>query len=274
MTHVLIFIGFAACSFLWGGIPIGYIVVKLLKGTDLRTLGSGNIGATNVRRVLGTAWFFAVLALDAAKGAAPVLLSLMFGFDGFARILIAASTIGGNLFSLWLGFKGGKGIGTGLGALLILAPFPMAACLIVFVIALLTLNYVSVASVIAASVFPIAIFAAESVKKVRHDTALLVFAVILALALAVVHRANLARFARGTENKFFIRELDVVPRSPSATSAPPPYPQARIHAFRLHACISLVQRRCQFQIGFECRGFRRFTGFNYQPILARKRILE
>jgi len=206
MAHVLILIGFAACSFLWGGIPIGYIVVKLLKGTDVRTLGSGNIGATNVRRVLGTAWFFGVLALDAAKGALPVVLSLMFGSDGFERVLIAAFTIGGNLFSPWLGFKGGKGIGTGLGALLILAPLPMAACLIVFVIVLLTLNYVSVASVIAACVFPIAIFAAESVKKVKHDTILLVFAIILALALAVMHRANMARLAGGTEHKFFTRD--------------------------------------------------------------------
>ena len=206
MAHVLILVGFAACSLLWGGIPIGYIVVKLLKGTDVRMLGSGNIGATNVPRVLVTAWFFGVLALDAAKGALPVVVSLMLGSDGFERVLIAAFIIGGNLFSPWLGFKGGKGVGTGLGALLILAPLPMASCLIVFVIVLLTLNYVSVASVIAACVFPIAIFASESATKVKHDTILLVFAVILALALAVMHRTNLARLAGGTEDKFFTRD--------------------------------------------------------------------
>jgi acyl phosphate:glycerol-3-phosphate acyltransferase len=204
MSHFLITIGFMAFAFLWGGIPTGYIAVKLLKGEDIRNYGSGNIGATNVRRVLGTAWFFGVLLLDAFKGASPMLIAwLIPDFAGFERVLVAASTIGGNLFSPWLGFKGGKGIGTGLGVLLVLAPVPMLASLVAFVIVLFALNYVSIASLIAAGVFPSAIFILESIRGVKHDAIFLSFAIILAFALIIMHRANLLRVAKGTEPKFF-----------------------------------------------------------------------
>jgi glycerol-3-phosphate acyltransferase PlsY len=207
MSYYLITIGFMVFAFLWGGIPTGYIVVKALKGEDVRNHGSGNIGATNVRRVLGTAWFFGVLLLDSSKGALPILLSCLIpDFAGSERVLMAASTIGGNIFSPWLGFKGGKGIGTGLGVLLVLAPIPMLASLVVFVIVLFALNYVSIASLIAAVVFPAAIFILESIRGVKHDAILLSFAIILVFALILMHRANISRVANGTESKFFNRK--------------------------------------------------------------------
>jgi glycerol-3-phosphate acyltransferase PlsY len=207
MAHSLIAIGFMAFAFMWSGIPTGYIVVKQLKRIDIRGQGSGNIGATNVRRVLGTPWFFGVLFLDALKGALPTLLTMLIpGFSGFERMIIAACIIGGNLFSPWLGFKGGKGIGTSLGVLSILAPIPLLASLIVFVIILFASNYVSLASIMAAIALPIAIFSAEWIRGIKHDINLLVFAIILAMALIATHRVNISRLANGTENRFLSHE--------------------------------------------------------------------
>ena len=204
MIHVFAMFTFMLGAFLWGGIPVGYIVVKRLKGMDIRIHGSGNIGATNVRRVLGNGGFFAVLALDAVKGALPVLaLGLRPGWDGPERILIAASTIAGNLFSPWLGLKGGKGISTSLGALLVLAPVPVLASILVFAVTLFVLNTMSIACLAGSIVLPIAIFAAESIRGIRHDTALLLFSAVLALALTVTERANIARVRSRTEPGFF-----------------------------------------------------------------------
>lgn len=204
MTSVLIVTIFLGCAFLWGGIPTGYIVVKQIKGIDIREHGSGNIGATNVRRVLGTRWFFGVLFLDAVKGALPmIVLWLVPGFSSVEQVLVAACTIGGNMFSPWLGFKGGKGIGTSLGVVSILAPIPLLASVLAFVIVLFALNYISLASILAAMVFPIAIFTTEFYSGKAHDAPRLVFAVILAIAIIALHRSNIAKLARGTENKFF-----------------------------------------------------------------------
>ena len=207
MHHFLLAFGFVVFAFLWGGIPIGYIVVKLIKGTDIRQQGSGNIGATNVRRVLGNAWFFGVLLLDAVKGAVPMLGALFLcDARGFERIVVAAAVICGNLFSPWLGFRGGKGIGTGLGVLSILAPLPMLFVVVVFVIVLFISNYVSVASIAAAIVLPIGIFLVEAIKGIAHDTLLLAFTSLLAVAIPAMHRSNIIKLMRGTENIFFTRQ--------------------------------------------------------------------
>jgi acyl phosphate:glycerol-3-phosphate acyltransferase len=203
MTHILIVILFLAGAFLWGGIPTGYIVVKQIKGIDIRNHGSGNIGATNVRRVLGMRWFCGVLFLDALKGAFPlIVLSLLPGFSGTEPVLVAAGTIGGNLFSPWLGFKGGKGIGTSLGALSILAPIPLLAAILVFALSLCVSNYISLSSILAAVVFPIALFSVESFRGIPHDKARFIFAIALAIAIIALHRGNIAKLVHGTENKF------------------------------------------------------------------------
>lgn len=204
MNHILIFMGFIIFAFLWGGIPTGYIVVKWIQGIDIRSQGSGNIGATNVRRVLGTRWFFGVLFLDAFKGALPMTGALLIpDFSGFERALVAAGIILGNLFSPWLGFKGGKGIGTSLGVLAVLAPIPVLLSLVVFVIFLLAFNYVSLASILAAITLPIAIYSTESVRGTRHDINLLVFAILLALVIIGTHHTNISKLVHGTEHKFF-----------------------------------------------------------------------
>jgi glycerol-3-phosphate acyltransferase PlsY len=202
----MILIGFILFGYLWGGIPTGYIIVKLIKREDIRKIGSGNIGATNVRRIMGTRWFFITLLLDAFKGALPILLAMLVpGFSSFEKILVAVFVMGGNLFCPWLGFKGGKGIGTGVGVVISLAPVPALASIVTFVIFLFALNYVSFASLTAAVIFPVAILASDAVKGERHDPFLLGFAIILALALIIMHRTNIARLIKGTESKFFAR---------------------------------------------------------------------
>jgi acyl phosphate:glycerol-3-phosphate acyltransferase len=207
MPPILIIFIFMICGFLWGGIPTGYIVVRWIKGIDIRSQGSGNIGATNVRRVLGTPWFFGVLLLDAFKGALPLLLTLPIpNLSSFERAIVAACVISGSLFSPWLGFKGGKGIGTGLGVFLVLAPIPLFVSLVIFAIFLFIFNYVSLASILAACALPIAIFSIDTFRGIRHDVALLVFTIILAAVLIAVHHTNISKIVRGTENKFFTRE--------------------------------------------------------------------
>jgi glycerol-3-phosphate acyltransferase PlsY len=187
MTPILIFLGFLVCAFMWGGIPAG-----------------GNIGATNVRRILGTRWFFGVLFLDAFKGAMPMFIALqILHFSNLERVIVAACVISGYLFSPWLGFKGGKGIGTSLGVLAVLAPIPLLVSIIVFAIILFASNYVSLASILAAIVFPIAIFLAELIRGVHHNLHLLVFSAVLTMAIIALHRSNLSKIADGTEHKFF-----------------------------------------------------------------------
>ena len=205
MTHIPITLGLLVFAYLWGGIPVGYIVVRQIKGIDILKYGSGNIGATNVGRVLGTGWFFGVLLLDAFKGALPVLITGLAPVSGSFEILVAALTIGGNLFSPWLGFKGGKGIGTSLGVFLVLAPLPELASIVVFSFALLILNYMSIACIAGAIAFPFAIYAAESIREIRHDPKLLVFSAVLAITLTVMERANIARVLNRTEPRFFSR---------------------------------------------------------------------
>jgi glycerol-3-phosphate acyltransferase PlsY len=206
MAPILITVILIISCFLWGGIPVGYIVVKWVKGTDVRQQGSGNIGATNVRRVLGDAWFFGVLLLDAVKGALPMLGVLsLYGAGGLERIMAATAVICGNLFSPWLGFRGGKGIGTGLGVVAVLAPLPMLLVLVVFVAALCASNYVSVASILAAVALPVAIFSVEAIERTSHDIFFISFSILLAIAIFAMHRSNISRLGSGTEQKFFPR---------------------------------------------------------------------
>jgi acyl phosphate:glycerol-3-phosphate acyltransferase len=224
------FICFLVLTFFFTGIPTGFLAVKLVSGKDIRDAGSGNIGATNVRRTLGTGWFVIVLLLDALKGALPLLLAVpVLGvlhvnlsglfqgpFQGSSRVLIAVFSILGNLFSPYLGFKGGKGMATSLGALAVLAPIPTLAALPVFIVTLLLTNYVSLSSIITAFCYPFLVLITEKILKpalsshdvtntAHHpvDTSLIVFAFIIAAILIIRHKENIQRLKKGEESKFF-----------------------------------------------------------------------
>jgi glycerol-3-phosphate acyltransferase PlsY len=209
--NILIVAAACCAAFLWAGIPTGYLAVRILKKEDIRKTGSGNIGATNVKRTLGWGGFVSVLLLDAVKGALPLVLWLSFTGaggprSGTAEALIAAATIAGNVFSPWLGFRGGKGIATSLGCLAALCPGPLLAMVAVFALVLALSNYVSLASITAAGLFPAIVFVFQSLTHATDRVPLIAFSFLLAILLIVRHRENIVRLSRGEEHKFFSKK--------------------------------------------------------------------
>lgn len=204
-----------AVGYLAGSVPFG-LLIGWSRGVDIRRQGSGNIGATNVGRVLGRPWGVACFLLDLAKGFAPVWLygcwaGLISGqTQGAAAALswlaIAAAAIVGHIFPLWLGFRGGKGVATGLGALLGLWPvltLSGAAAAVGWIIAILISGYVSVASIAAAVLLPpLAILSAALLGRPVDEIAVYAGVTVLLAALVVLrHRGNIARLRAGTEPK-------------------------------------------------------------------------
>ena len=197
----------AALSYLAGSIPFGWLV-GLAHGVDVRRAGSGNIGATNVVRVLGRGPGAFVFALDVAKGVAAVsLVPAAFALagaplPGFASVVCAAAVIIGHSFPVFLGFKGGKGVATGLGIAAALVPHSAALALALWIVLFLATRYVSVASVAAAALVAVAPWRLDPGAGVAALSAVSV----LAALVVVKHRSNMARLARGGENRFCFTE--------------------------------------------------------------------
>ena len=189
----------AIAAFLIGSIPFSYILARLVGGVDIRRVGSGNVGATNVARALGIGTGLAALGLDAAKGIAAVLLVRALpgiadpGSPGPALAGLAA--ILGHNFTPFLRFRGGKGVATGAGVFGVLAPWALLAAVAVFLVVVLLGRMVSLGSVLAAAALPLLVHLLGG----ERGTVLAAGAV--ALLVIVRHRANLLRIARGTENR-------------------------------------------------------------------------
>ena len=191
-----------------GSFPPGYFAGRLA-GVDVRQHGSGNIGATNVLRVLGKKWGYPVFAIDAFKGFAAVRIAfwlVRFWPDAkpyieYIGILTAFACVAGHSFPVWLGFKGGKGVATTAGALVGLLPLAVPAVLVVWIVVFETSRYVSLASVIAAISLPIIVGLFAHWKYV--DTwALIYFSFLIMLLVLWRHRSNLSRLLNGTEQRF------------------------------------------------------------------------
>jgi glycerol-3-phosphate acyltransferase PlsY len=193
-------------AFLLGSIPVGYLVAKS-RGIDIRTIGSGNIGATNVTRALGNKMGYAVFLADVFKGFIPGLVARGTLVDAYGGLppqvywfLAGVAAFLGHMFCPWLGFKGGKGIATGLGALLAAAPVTALCSFGVFLIFLLFTHYVSFSSLVAAVALPI--FGLTLPHEPRE---LVAFYVPLSLLIFYKHRDNIKRLKNGTESKFSFR---------------------------------------------------------------------
>ena len=185
-----------AGSYLLGSIPFGLWLVKKWKGVDIRTVGSGNIGSTNVGRVAGPLGYSIVFAFDVMKGLLPPLVAMRLGLPSQWQILAALCAIIGHNYSIFLGGKGGKGIATSLGALMGVAPLVGIVALSVFLVELLTLQWVSFGSILAALLLPVL-----SLWLYPGDPYRLAFCVT-ACGLAVYkHRANIQRLRAGIEPK-------------------------------------------------------------------------
>lgn len=195
-------------SYLLGSIPFGYLVGRL-GGSDIRKAGSGNVGATNVVRVLGKRYGYPVFALDFLKGFAPVKISMLiapgltpeWNSPEVFGILAAMSSVLGHVYPPWLKFKGGKGVATSAGALLALTPIATLIGVAIWVMVFWLTRYVSLASIAAAVVLPIIILIIRS-----HDQnsgRLLVYSSVCVGAVVIWrHRSNLSRLMRGTETRF------------------------------------------------------------------------
>jgi acyl phosphate:glycerol-3-phosphate acyltransferase len=192
-----ILIGCAVVCYFIGSIPTGFLWAKT-RGIDIRTVGSGNIGATNVMRALGKGPGITVLLIDAAKGFIPVWIAprLLAAMDRHTlQITCCVFVIAGHNWTCWLKFKGGKGVATSAGALLAFLPLSLLCGLGVWVIIFAIWRYVSLASICAAVAVPIATWF------ITKDQALTTFAAILGAVAIYKHKANIQRLLAGTENR-------------------------------------------------------------------------
>ena len=192
------------CAYLLGSIPTAYVFGRLLKGIDIREHGSGNVGATNVFRTMGKGAGIAVFAVDFAKGLVavtvlPLIFQRMFPgsgkWSGDVLLLLGASAIAGHIWTVFLRFKGGKGVATTAGVMAGLAPLIMAAGLVIWVVVFSIWRYVSFASIIAALSLP-----AMSVLFGR-DIVFTLFCAVLCIVGIYSHRSNIKRLLTGTEKK-------------------------------------------------------------------------
>ena len=196
MTNLILTLIFA---YIIGSIPTGYVIVKAKTGQDIRTVGSGSTGATNVKRVLGKKWFFTVMLLDALKGAFPVVLAKLFvttgaGY-GLAPVIAAIAVIIGHSKSCFLGFKGGKSVASGVGTILALNWAVGLIIAAIWGVITYTTKYVSVGSMIALIISPFLMYFFHS------PIAYIGYCALGAVYIVYLHRENIKRLLNGNENK-------------------------------------------------------------------------
>jgi len=185
-------------AYLLGGIPVGFLLVKFKTGQDVRSSGSGNIGATNVHRAAGMYAGIATLALDAAKGYLAVWIAYRLSAGSMAWASAAAvCALLGHIFTPYLRFQGGKGVATFVGAFLFLAPGAVAAVIVVFVAAVALMRMISLGSILGALTFPLAVWLI-----VQPGWPLLVAAIVSCALVLYRHRENAARIHAGSERVF------------------------------------------------------------------------
>jgi glycerol-3-phosphate acyltransferase PlsY len=196
----------AAASYLLGSIPTGYLLIRIFRHQDIRSTGSGNIGATNVLRSGGKGLGAATFLLDVLKGCASVYLGALLGvlLAPNAQVrnmqaLAALFAVLGHMFPVWLGFKGGKGVATGFGVFLVAAPWAALAAIAIFSLVLALSRYVSLASIVGSACFPILAWLL-----VKGERPWFFIAVQFAVALLIIvkHHQNIRRLLNGTESRF------------------------------------------------------------------------
>lgn len=190
-------------AFLLGTVPTGLLVVRLVRGVDVRQVGSGNIGATNVVRAAGWSWGIATLVIDALKGA---LVPLWLAQVAPAGVLIwqmaaGALCLAGNIFNPFLHYRGGKGVGTSIGVAAALAPVPLLLGLVAFLLGFLSTRIVSVGSLSAGAVFGLSAVVLYVVRRPQPSLLWLGFCVAVSVLVFVTHKSNIRRLLSGTESR-------------------------------------------------------------------------
>lgn len=216
MNTFLILVSIAIVSYLIGSIPWGLIISKKFFGFDIRKKGSGNIGSTNVFRILGFKWGMAVQLLDISKGVLAVLFAGWLGKNvsipnttGFSDIIVIQFCAGlvaifGHVFSIFAQFKGGKGINTTLGMLIAIAPVDLSISILIFILAVIFSGYISLGSISAAIAFPSSLFMRYNFWHIDIPAYhfLIYASIVLALFIVYTHRKNIVRILKGRENYF------------------------------------------------------------------------
>ena len=186
-------------GYLIGSIPTGYLIVKAKTGQDIRKVGSGSTGATNVKRVLGKKWFFIVMLLDAIKGALPVVLAILFlhaySQYGLTPVAAAVAVLLGHSKSVFLGFTGGKSVASGVGTILALNPLVGLSVAVIWGIITWVSKYVSLGSIIALAVSPFIMWA------FKQPACYIAYCALGAVYIIWLHRENIKRLIKGEENK-------------------------------------------------------------------------
>lgn len=197
-------------SYLAGSVPSGVWVGRIVRGLDIRKQGSGNTGAANVARVIGVPWGILVGVIDVFKGFAPVFWlgpyaanppGSMLGLVD-ARLILGAVAIVGHLFPIFAGFKGGKGVLTGMGVMIALMPLEVAIAVAVWAIVFAVSRTVSIGSLTAAIALLIVIFARRFLFHVPIPNSLVIAALLLVIMIFWTHRSNIRRIAEGREARF------------------------------------------------------------------------
>lgn len=225
---VILYAAAAVQAYLLGAIPFGYLLAKYVKGIDVRTVGSGNIGATNVGRAAGVKLGIVAFALDVGKGmtaatlipfcfwvlaggearadGAGEVLRLIIAGRGFValRILCGLAAIAGHVWTIFLRLKGGKGVATSLGVMLGLAPWPTLAAFFIWAVVARISGYVSLASITAAAALPVA-FVVMRWGELREEWLLTAFVTLVAVIVILRHRGNIKRLLAGSESRFNLR---------------------------------------------------------------------
>jgi acyl phosphate:glycerol-3-phosphate acyltransferase len=204
-------------SYLIGSIPFGIIVAKMAKGIDIRNYGSGNIGSTNVSRIIGFKYGLIVQIFDILKGIIPTLViakiffselpfqsHILFDDFTFVQIVAGVSAVAGHIWTAFAGFRGGKGMNTAVGVLIGLAPVDLLIAFGVFLIVVVSSGYISLGSIISAICFPLIMVIRENIFKVGivGYSTLIIFAISLAVLIIYTHRTNIERLIAKKENRF------------------------------------------------------------------------
>jgi glycerol-3-phosphate acyltransferase PlsY len=206
MPHGLVWL---IASYLLGAVPTSDVVSRTIAGIDLRQHGSGNLGATNLYRVLGWRYAVPVALFDIAKGVIPVLVfAPQVSASELFAISCGVAAILGHVFSIFVGFKGGKGVATAAGVMLALTPVALGVAALVWILVVRLSGYVSLGSIAAAAVLPVAVYLLDQPKTPE----LLWIDIAVALAVIVLHRRNISRLLQGTENRFGRRAASTTPR--------------------------------------------------------------
>ena len=193
---------FAVVGYLAGSLPFGVIVARLTGGPDLRTVGSGRTGGTNALRALGRRRAFVVTVLDVLKGALPVLAARLVTGDAVVEVAAGLGAVLGSSRSIFLGFSGGRGVGTGVGTLLVIAPVALLVATPVFLGIILVTRYVSLGSLAGSATLPIVVFAMWLAADGSMPLVYVLYALFGAIVVWSAHADNIDRLLHGTERKF------------------------------------------------------------------------